>query len=91
MKTRNWMMAFALLWTATWANDLFAQKHLDALIKRCETMKDVQIEEVYSKDKKTKKPERRITTIRFSKKKTPSCWRTSYKRSSKTRRLLIIL
>lgn len=71
MKTRNWIVAAAMLVALSGANDLLAQTHLDALIKQCESMKDVVIEEVYSKDKKTKKPERRITTIHFSSTKQP--------------------
>lgn len=71
MKTRNWMVATAMLVASTWTNDLLAQEHLEALFKKCASMKDVVIEEVYRKNKETKKPERRITTIQFSKEKHP--------------------
>lgn len=71
MKTRNWMMATAMLVASTWTSDLLAQEHLDALFKKCASMKDVVIEEVSRKNKETKKLERRITTIRFFKAKNP--------------------
>ena len=71
MKTRNLILSAVLLVAGTGANSLLAQKNLNALMKRCEAMDKVNVEVIYDKDRKTKKPVKEVVTITFSVKDNP--------------------
>lgn len=71
MKTRNFILSAVLLVAGTGANSLLAQKNLNALMKRCEAMDKVNVEVIYDKDRKTKKPVKEVVTITFSVKDNP--------------------
>lgn len=71
MKTRSMILAAALIVGGAVASSIQAQKHLDALVKRCESMDKVNVEVILSKDKKTRQLERSIKTISFSSKDNP--------------------
>lgn len=71
MKTRNLILTAALLLAGSWAGDLLAQTNLNALIKKCESMEKVNVDVIYDKDRKTKKPVKEVITITFSRKDNP--------------------
>lgn len=71
MKTRSLILTTALLLAGGWAGDLLAQTNLDALMKRCESMDKVNVEVIYDKDKKTKKPVKESITVTFARKDNP--------------------
>lgn len=72
MKTKSCILSAVLLIAGAWAGDLLAQEHLNALIKKCETMDKVNIEVLSNKNRKTKKLEKEVITIRFSQKENPN-------------------
>lgn len=65
------ILAAALIMGGTIAGSVQAQKHLDALVKRCESMDKVSVDVIINKNKQTKQLERSITTISFSSKENP--------------------
>lgn len=71
MKTRNLILTAALLMVGSWAGDLLAQENLNALMKKCESMEKVNVDVIYDKDRKTKKPVKEVITITFSRKDNP--------------------
>lgn len=71
MKTRSIILAVAFLIGGSIACSLQAQKHLDALIKKCESMRNVDVQVIITKDKKTRKVEHSIKNISFSMKENP--------------------
>lgn len=71
MKTRSIILAVAFLIGGSIACSLQAQKHLDALIKKCESMRNVDVQVIITKDKKTRKIEHSIKNISFSMKENP--------------------
>lgn len=71
MKTRNLILTATLLLAGSWAGDLLAQTNLNALIKKCESMEKVNVDVIYDKDRKTKKPVKEVITITFSRKDNP--------------------
>lgn len=71
MKTRNFILTAALLMAGSWAGDLLAQANLNALMKKCESMEKVNVDVIYDKDRKTKKPVKEVITITFSRKDNP--------------------
>lgn len=71
MKTRNLILTAALLMAGSWAGDLLAQENLNALMKKCESMEKVNVDVIYDKDRKTKKPVKEVITITFSRKDNP--------------------
>ncbi|WP_075964908.1 DUF5024 domain-containing protein [Parabacteroides massiliensis] len=71
MKTRNFILTAALLMTGSLAGDLLAQANLNALMKKCESMEKVNVDVIYDKDRKTKKPVKEVITITFSRKDNP--------------------
>lgn len=66
MKTNRLMVVLVLLITGCFSMDLAAQETLKALVKKCETMKDVNVNIVRNKDKNTRKVTQVITSISFS-------------------------
>ena len=71
MKTRNLILTAALLMAGSWSGDLLAQANLNALMKKCESMAKVNVDVIYDKDRKTKKPVKEVITITFSRKDNP--------------------
>ena len=71
MKTRNLILTAVLLMAGSWAGDLLAQTNLNALMKKCESKDKVNVEVIYDKDRKTKKPVKEVITITFSTKDNP--------------------
>lgn len=71
MKTRNLILTAVLLIAGSWAGDLLAQTNLNALMKKCESKDKVNVEVIYDKDRKTKKPVKEVVTITFSTKDNP--------------------
>ncbi len=71
MKTKNLILTAALLMAGSWAGDLLAQTNLNALMKKCESMEKVNVDVIYDKDRKTKKPVKEVITITFSRKDNP--------------------
>lgn len=71
MKTRNFILTAALLMAGSWAGDLLAQANLNVLMKKCESMEKVNVDVIYDKDRKTKKPVKEVITITFSRKDNP--------------------
>lgn len=71
MKTKSMILAVALIVGGAVGGSIQAQKHLDALVKKCESMDKVNVEVILSKDKKTRQLERSIKTISFSSKDNP--------------------
>ena len=71
MKTRNLILTAILLIVGSWAGDLLAQTNLNALMKKCESMDKVNVEVIYDRDLKTKKPVKEVVTITFSTKDNP--------------------
>lgn len=65
MKTKNLVLVMTLLFVAGSIGSLQAQEHLSALMKKCESMDKVDIQVLYEKDPKTKKPEKNIVTVTF--------------------------
>lgn len=53
------------------AGDLLAQTNLNALMKKCESMEKVNVDMLYDKDRKTKKPVKEVIKITFSIKDNP--------------------
>ena len=71
MKTRNLILTAVLLMAGSWAGDLLAQTNLNALMKKCESKDKVNVEVIYDKYRKTKKPVKEVITITFSTKDNP--------------------
>lgn len=71
MKTRNLILTATLLLAGSWTGDLLAQTNLNALMKKCESMEKVNVDVIYDKDRKTKKPVKEVITITFSRKDNP--------------------
>lgn len=71
MKTRNFILTAVLLMVGSLAGDLLAQANLNALMKKCESMEKVNVDVIYDKDRKTKKPVKEVITITFSRKDNP--------------------
>jgi hypothetical protein len=65
MKTRSLIAAAILLLGGSLSADLFAQETLKALVKKCESMENVNINVVRSKNKETREPEKEIINISF--------------------------
>jgi poly(A) polymerase Pap1 len=65
MKTRNLIVVAILLLTGSLSADLFAQETLKALIKKCESMENVNVNVVRSKNKETRELEQEMTSISF--------------------------
>ena len=89
MKTRNLILTAALLMAGSWAGDLLAQANLNALMKKCESMAKVNVDVIYDKDRKTKKPVKEVITITFSRRIIRNCWMSFSMPSARTRKLLI--
>lgn len=67
MKTNRIMVVMAILLIAgCFSTELVAQEAIKALVKRCETMNNVNISIVRNKNKDTKEVSRSITSIDFS-------------------------
>lgn len=66
MKMRNLFIAAMLLLAGSLTTEMMAQDAVTALVKKCESMKDVQIQKARSRDKDTKEVTRDITTIVIS-------------------------
>ncbi len=71
MKTRNLILTVTLLMAGSWASNLMAQTNLNALMKKCESMEKVNVDVIYDKDLKTKKPVKEVITVTFSRKDNP--------------------
>ena len=71
MKTRNLILTVTLLMAGSWASNLMAQTNLNALMKKCESMEKVNVDVIYDKDRKTKKPVKEVITVTFSRKDNP--------------------
>lgn len=65
MKTKS-LLVTAILLIAGSLSGLSAQETLKALVKKCESMENVNVNMVRSRNKETKQLERNITTISFS-------------------------
>lgn len=63
MKTKKITLAIVLLLTAGLSISMQAQEHLSALVKKCETMDNVDMNVAQNKNRETKKPERVIKTL----------------------------
>jgi hypothetical protein len=71
MKTKKiWMMIMAFL-IGTIGGSVNAQSHLKAVMKKCESIDNVDVNVVNNKDRKTGKLSRRVTNIQFSSKENP--------------------
>ncbi len=64
-------MTVTLLMAGSWASNLMAQTNLNALMKKCESMEKVNVDVIYDKDRKTKKPVKEVITVTFSRKDNP--------------------
>ena len=71
MKTRNLILTVTLLMAGSWASNLMAQTNLNALMKKGESMEKVNVDVIYDKDRKTKKPVKEVITVTFSRKDNP--------------------
>ena len=65
MKTKKIILSMALLIAGASAGELMAQEHLNALMKKCESLDNVSVEVIYNKDPKTKKPEKNVVSVTF--------------------------
>ncbi|WP_459186897.1 DUF5024 domain-containing protein [Parabacteroides sp. APC149_11_2_Y6] len=65
MKTKKIILSMALLIAGASAGELVAQEHLNALMKKCESLDNVSVEIIYNKDPKTKKPEKNVVSVTF--------------------------
>lgn len=65
MKTKKIILSMALLIAGVSAGELMAQEHLNALMKKCESLDNVSVEVIYNKDPKTKKPEKNVVSVTF--------------------------
>ena len=65
MKTKKIILSMALLVVGTSISELVAQEHLNALMKKCESLDNVSVEVIYNKDPKTKKPEKNVVSVTF--------------------------
>ncbi len=66
MKTKRIILAIVLsLLMAGGVGSLKAQENLNALMKKCETAQNVNVEALFEKNPKTKKPTRNMTTVTF--------------------------
>lgn len=65
MKTNRLIAILFLIVTGMFFMDLSAQEALKALVKRCESMKDVNVNIVKNKDKNTRKVRQVITSVSF--------------------------
>lgn len=65
MKTKKIILSMALLIAGASAGELVAQEHLNALMKKCESLDNVSVEVIYNKDPKTKKPEKNVVSVTF--------------------------
>jgi hypothetical protein len=66
MKTRHLIAAAILLITGSLSADLSAQETLKALVKKCESMDNVNTSVVRNRNKQTKKLEKEIISLNFS-------------------------
>ena len=89
MKTRNFILTAALLMTGSLAGDLLAQANLNALMKKCESMEKVNVDVIYDKDRKTKKPVKEVIRSHFRERIIRNCWMSFSMRSERTRNLPI--
>lgn len=71
MKTKGVILAIILSLSMTSIDKLDAQENLNALMKKCENLQNVDIEVLFEKDPKTKKPTRNMTTVTFAVKENP--------------------
>ena len=62
MKRNAWIMTLLLV-MSSFSMELVAQKNLDALVKKCETMSSVSMEYVRKKNQQTKKLETKVISI----------------------------
>ena len=62
MKKNGWIMILLLI-MGSFSMELMAQRNLEALVKKCETMESVNMNIVRIKDPKTKKMEREIISF----------------------------
>lgn len=67
MKTKIFICMMALVVSGA----LQAQEHLKAVVAKCLNIKDMDVEVLYSKNPKTKKPESKVIKITYSEKKDP--------------------
>lgn len=65
MRTKKIILSMALLIAGASAGELVAQEHLNALMKKCESLDNVSVEVIYNKDPKTKKPEKNVVSVTF--------------------------
>ncbi|MDR1369751.1 MAG: DUF5024 domain-containing protein [Dysgonamonadaceae bacterium] len=65
MKIKNLLFIAIILLIGGLTNDLIAQEHLKAVIKKCESADNVDVTVVRQKDKETLKVKQSITTIRI--------------------------
>lgn len=71
MKTKRIILATALLFSVAGIGKIKAQESINALMQRCETIDNVNVEVLYEKNPKTKKAEKNIVTITFFEKDNP--------------------
>ena len=67
MKTNRLIIAVTLILTGSFFMNISAQEALKAIAKKCETMENIDVSIVRSKDKKTKEPTQVVMIFRFSK------------------------
>lgn len=65
MKTKKIILAAFLLVAGAASTEVFAQEHLEALVKKCEKLDNVQMQVIYNRDPNTKKLEKTIKSINF--------------------------
>lgn len=66
MKAKNVIVVAILLIAGSFSTEVFAQETLKALVKKCETMENVNINVVRNRDKETRKMKRMIVNISFN-------------------------
>lgn len=65
MKTKKMILSALLLVAGAASTNVFAQEHLEAIVKKCEKLDNVQIQVIYNRDQNTKKLEKTIKSISF--------------------------
>lgn len=66
MKTKHVFLVAMMLFVGSFTMEMAAQAAIEGVVKKCETMKDVKVSKMTTRDKDTKKVTREITTITFS-------------------------
>lgn len=65
MKAKHVFLVAMMLFVGSFTMEMAAQSAIEAVVKKCETMKDVEVSKMTTRDKDTKKVTREITTITF--------------------------